>query len=44
MRECENLIKSVQQEGDSQLELTTDSRMVTCQNDAPVWSMQEDEK
>ena len=36
MRECEDLIKSVQQEGDS--------RVITCQNEAHVWNMQEDEK
>ena len=44
MRECENLIKSVQQEGDSRLELATDSWVVTHQNDAHMWSMQEDEE
>ena len=35
-RKCENLIKSMQQEGDSQV--------VTRQNEAHVWSMQEDEE
>ena len=39
MWECEDLIKSVQQKGDSWL----DSRVVTCQNEAHVWNMQEDE-
>ena len=40
VRECEDLIKSVQPEGDSQL----DSQVVTRQNEAHVWSMQEDEE
>ena len=44
MRECEDLIESVQQEGDSRLELMTDSWVVTRQNEAHVWSMQEDEE
>ena len=39
VRECEDLIKSVQQEGDSQL----DSQL-TRQNESHVWSMQEDEE
>ena len=44
MRECEDLIKSVQQESDSWLKLTTESWVVTHQNEAHVWSMQEDEE
>ena len=44
VRKCEDLINSVQQEGDSRLELATDSWVVTSQNEAHVWSMQEDEE
>ena len=44
MRECENLIKSVQQEGDSRLGFATDSRVVTCQNEAHVCNMKEVEE
>ena len=44
MKECEELIKSVQQEGDLWLELAADMRVVTHQNEAYMWSMQEDEE
>ena len=44
VRECEDLIKSVQQEGDSRLGFATNSRVVTRQNEAHVWSMQDDEE
>ena len=44
MKECEELIKSVQQEGDLWLELAADMRVVTRQNEAYMWSMQEDEE
>ena len=40
VRECEDLIKSVQQEGDSWLDLWRSD----LQNEAHVWSMQEDEE
>ena len=44
MKECEELIKSVQQEGDLWLELVADMRVVTRQNEKYMWSMQEDEE
>ena len=44
MKECEELIKSVQQEGDLWLELAADMQVVTRQNEAYMWSMQEDEE
>ena len=44
MRECEDLIKSVQQERWLAIGLATDSQAVTCQNEAHVWSMLEDEE
>ena len=40
VRECEDLNKSVQQEGDSWLDLWRSD----LQNEAHVWSMQEDEE
>ena len=36
VKECENLIKSVQQDGNWRLKLATDSQVVTSQNEAHV--------